>query len=75
MILYTVAAVLLYLVSDWILNQIEIKRGERLEHRSLIFFVIIMVLAMSTFTLIERMAGTPPAASAEQEISPLQSTE
>ncbi len=55
-ILYTVAAIALYLLSDWILNQIEIKRGKRLEHRSLIFFAIIMVLALSSFSLIERMS-------------------
>ena len=55
-IFYTVAAILLYLLSDWILNQIEIKRGKRLEHRSLIFFAIILVLALSSFSLIERMS-------------------
>ncbi len=55
-ILYTVAAIALYLLSDWILNQIEIKRGKRLEHRSLIFFAIILVLALSSFSLIERMS-------------------
>ena len=55
-ILYTVAAIALYLLSDWILNQIEIKRGKRLEHRSIIFFAIIMVLALSSFSLIERMS-------------------
>ncbi len=55
-ILYTVAAIALYLLSDWILNQIEIKRGKRLEHRSLIFFAIILILALSSFSLIERMS-------------------
>jgi hypothetical protein len=58
-ILYTVAAILLYLLSDWILNQIEIKRGKRLENRSLIFFAIILVLALSSFSLIERMSESP----------------
>jgi NADH:ubiquinone oxidoreductase subunit 6 (subunit J) len=65
-ILYTVAAIVLYLFSDWVLNQIEIKRGTRLEHRSLIFFVIIMVLALSTFSLIERMVGTPGESAKSQ---------
>jgi NADH:ubiquinone oxidoreductase subunit 6 (subunit J) len=64
MIYYTVAAVLLYLVSDWILNRIEIRRGERLEHRSLIFFAIILVLAMAVFNLIQQLQATPePAAT------------
>ena len=51
-IYYTLAALGLYFVSDWILNQIEIRRGERFEHRSLIFFGIILVLALTTFHLI-----------------------
>ncbi len=52
MIYYTVAAVLLYLVSDWILNRIEIYRGERLPYRSLIFFAIILILSVASFSLI-----------------------
>ncbi|MCO6411361.1 MAG: hypothetical protein J5I92_01330 [Thiogranum sp.] len=55
MLYYTIAAVLLYLVSDWILNRIEIRRGERFEHRSLIFFAIILVLAVVVFNLIQRL--------------------
>ena len=69
MIYFTVAAVLLYLLSDWILNQIEIRRGERLEHRSLIFFVIILVLALVLFNLIQRFqpAAEPAASTAESQ--------
>ena len=64
MIYYTVAAVLLYLVSDWILNWIEIRRGERFENRSLIFFAIILALAVVLFNLIQQMKpATEPAAS------------
>lgn len=59
MIYYTVAAVLLYLVSDWILNRIEIRRGARFEHRSLIFFAIILVLAVTLFNLIQQLQPTP----------------
>ena len=50
---YTIAGLLLYWVSDWILNQIEIRRGERFANRTLIFFVIIMVLAVAVFNLID----------------------
>ncbi len=52
LIYYTVAGLGLYVVSDWILNRIEIMRGERFEQRSLIFFGIILVLALLTFHLI-----------------------
>lgn len=65
MIYYTIAAIVLYAVSDWILNRIEIMRGERFENRSLIFFVIILVLSLALFNLIQRMG--PPADTATQE--------
>ena len=51
---YTVAGLVLYFVSDWLLNQIEIRRGARFENRSLVFFAIIMVLALGLFELIKR---------------------
>ena len=52
---YTIAGITLYLVSDWILNRIEIARGERLQNRSLVFFVIIFVLAVVSFRIIEHL--------------------
>ena len=69
MIYFTVAAVLLYLLSDWILNQIEIRRGERLENRSLIFFAIILVLSVLLFNLIQRFqpADEPAASTADSQ--------
>ncbi len=52
MIYFTLAGLGLYFLSDWILNQIETRRGERFEQRPLIFFGIILVLALITFRLI-----------------------
>ena len=64
MLYYTVAAISLYLVSDWILNRIETRRGERFENRSLVFFAIILVLSVSLFNLIQYLQPVPePAAS------------
>ena len=74
MLYYTVAAIFLYLVSDWILNQIENRRGERFENRSLIFFAIILVLSVALFNLIQHFQpATGPSApaadvSTEQEL-------
>jgi hypothetical protein len=50
---YTIAALLLYVLSDQILIKIETWRGDRLKHRSLVYFVIILVLSVSTFKVIE----------------------
>ncbi len=53
MVYYTLAAIVLYVVSDWVLNQVEIRRGERFDNRSLIFFAIILVLSVALFKLIQ----------------------
>jgi len=50
---YTITAVVLYLFSDWVLNRIEASRGKRFENRSIIFFAIIMVLAVGSFEIID----------------------
>jgi hypothetical protein len=50
---YTLAGLILYLLSDWILRKIEQMRGEAFEQRTLIFFGIILVLALTSFKAIE----------------------
>lgn len=54
---YTFAGVALYLLSDWILARVEGWRGAAFEHRSLVFFVIILVLALTSFKAIELWLG------------------
>ena len=54
-IYYTLVAAGLYFMSDWILDRIEISRGERFQNRglrSLVFFLIILALAFLTFGFI-----------------------
>ena len=63
MLYFTIAAIFLYLASDWILNQIETMRGARFDNRSLIFFVIILVLSVALFKLIQHFQ--PAAGPAE----------
>jgi zinc transporter ZupT len=54
---YTIAGIVLYLGSDWILNRIELSRGKRFEHRTAVFFVIILVLAVVSFRIIEHLTS------------------
>jgi len=55
---YTLAAIVLYFVSDWILGKIEQARGKRFaEQRSLVFLIIIMVLAIASFKAIELLVN------------------
>ncbi len=54
---FTLVAIVLYVLADWLLVRVEIATGRRLEHRSLIFFVILLTLALSSFSLIRHYAG------------------
>lgn len=55
MLYYTVAGIGLYLAADWILVQLETRRGEAFTHRSIIFFIIILGLTLPTFALIRQL--------------------
>ncbi len=54
---FTLAAVVLYLLSDWILERVEVTAGRRFQHRSLLFFSILLTLAMTSFALISHLTG------------------
>jgi hypothetical protein len=53
MLLFTALAVVLYLVSDRALNALEVRAGRRFEYRSLIFFVILLALALLAFSAVQ----------------------
>ena len=55
---YTLAGLILYFVSDWIVCKMEAMRGEQFEQRTLIFFVIILTLALTSFKAIEVMMAS-----------------
>jgi len=61
MIYYTIAALVLYGISDFILNRIEIKIGKRLPNRSFIFLIIITILALVSFSVIRNVVDQPAA--------------
>jgi len=48
-IYYTLMGIGLYFASDWILDRLEVSRGERFKNRNIIFFVIILILAFLSF--------------------------
>lgn len=47
----------LYILSSWILDRIEIARGRRFEQRQIIFFAILLALALATFALLRGFLG------------------
>lgn len=54
---FTLAALFLYFAADWILDRMEIAAGKRFEYRSLIFFAILLVMALTSFALIRHFAA------------------
>ena len=50
---FTLTAIVLYVVADRALDYLERRRGKRFENRSVIFFVIILTLALGSFQLIQ----------------------
>ena len=54
---FTLVAAILYLFSDWLLQRVEAAAGRRFENRSLVFFCILLTLALASFSLINHMTG------------------
>jgi len=58
-IYFTLVAAILYLLSSWIVDRLEIAAGKRFEQRSLLFFGILLTLALITFSAIQSYTGNP----------------
>jgi cytochrome c biogenesis factor len=56
MVLFTLVAIGLYFVADRLLQALEVRAGRRFENRSLIFFALLLALAVATFALLRRFA-------------------
>lgn len=54
-ILFSAVGIAIYLGSDWILQAIEAKRGSPLKQRQAIFFVVFLVLALTSFEVLQRI--------------------
>ncbi len=50
-------AVVLYFFSDWTLRRLEAVAGRRFEQRSVIFFAILLVSLLVSFSVIRTLAG------------------
>jgi len=57
---FTVVAVGLYFGADALLDWIERKRGARFENRQVVFFAIILPLALAAFWLMRAFSGPTP---------------
>jgi hypothetical protein len=59
-IIFTLNAAVVYLVSDWLVRLIEKRRGAVIKQRQVVFFVIFLVLALVSFQLLQNLLGPPP---------------
>ena len=53
---FTLTAIVCYVLSDWLLRRMEAIAGRRFEHRTLIFFALILSLALLSFALVRNFA-------------------
>jgi len=60
LVLFTLNAIVIYLVSDWLVRLIEKRRGGAIKQRQIVFFVIFLVLALASFRLMKMILGAPP---------------
>lgn len=56
-VVFTLNAVVIYLLSDRIVRMIERKRGEILKQRQVVFFAIFLVLAILSFSILKTLFG------------------
>jgi hypothetical protein len=51
-VLFTLNAILIYLLADWIIGALEKRRGQVLKNRQIVFFVVFLALALISFNLL-----------------------
>jgi predicted PurR-regulated permease PerM len=59
LILFTLNAIVIYLIADWLVRLIEKRRGGTIKQRQVIFFVIFLSLALISFRLLKSLLGGP----------------
>ena len=58
LLIFTLNAIVIYLVSDWLVRLIEKRRGAAIKQRQIIFFVIFLTLALISFRLLKGLLGS-----------------
>lgn len=59
LVLFTLNAIVIYLIADRIVRLIERRRGAVLKQRQVVFFAIFLLLALVTFRLLRVLTGEP----------------
>ncbi len=54
-LLFTLNAIVIYLLADRIIRAIEKKSGKVLKHRQVVFFAVFLTLALTTFSVLKTL--------------------
>ncbi|KPJ79425.1 MAG: hypothetical protein AMJ58_11950 [Gammaproteobacteria bacterium SG8_30] len=57
-IIYTLTGIILYVAADWLLRRLEERAGRVFGNRTLIFFGILLSMALVAFAIIRSVVGT-----------------
>jgi hypothetical protein len=57
-VVFTLNAIVVYLLADWIVRAMEQKKGGALKNRQVIFFVVFLSLALITFNVLKTLLTT-----------------
>ncbi len=55
LILFSLNAIIIYLLSDWLVRVIERYRGRALKQRQVVFFFIFLALALISFEVLQNL--------------------
>lgn len=55
LILFTLNAIVIYLLADWLVRVIERRRGGIMKQRQVVFFVIFLILALTSFQILQHL--------------------
>jgi hypothetical protein len=53
LILFTLNAIVVYLLADWLVRMIEKRRGGVMKQRQIVFFIIFLVLVLTSFQFLQ----------------------
>ena len=57
-LVFTLNAIVIYLLADWIIRLLEKRKGEVLKNRQVVFFAIFLALALVSFNVLPMLLNS-----------------
>ena len=57
-LVFTLNAIAIYLLADWIIRALENRKGEALKNRQVIFFAVFLPLALISFKVLRSLMSS-----------------